>query len=52
MSDDRSLQSPANITVARNRMDDEPHMVSNTGPIRSGSVAATSSQSNNFGSHT
>ena len=40
MSDDKPLQSPADITVARTRVHDEPHMVSDTGLIRSGGIAA------------
>jgi hypothetical protein len=48
MSDDGSLQSPADITVARIRMDDEPRMVSDTGLIRSGSIAANESFSFHF----
>jgi len=43
MSVDRSLQSPADITAARTRIDDEPHMVSDTGLIRSGGLAANES---------
>ena len=48
MSDDKSLRSPAGITVARTRMNDEPHMVRDTGLIRSGSIAAHESFSFNF----
>ena len=48
MSDDRSLQLPSDITVARTRIDDEPHMVSDTGLIRSGSIAANESFSYRF----
>ena len=48
MSDGKSLQSPADITVARTRVDDEPHMVSDTGLIRSGSIAANDRFSLNF----
>jgi hypothetical protein len=48
MSDGKSLQSPADITVARTRVDHEPHMVSNIGLIRSGSIAANDSFSFNF----
>ena len=48
MSDDRSLQSPADITVARTRMDDEPLMVSDTRLIKSRTIAANGSFSFHF----
>ena len=48
MSDDKPLQSPADITVARTGVDDEPHMVSDTGLIRSGGIAANERFSFNF----
>lgn len=48
MTDDKSLQSPADITVARTRMDDEPLMVNDTSLIRSRTIAANESFSFHF----